>query len=83
MRRLLATPLLAAALLVGGATAASADAIPGDDACKPWEHWEGAHEGGCEFGCSVTAPTSAAQDAAGWIAGATLAGIALIFLRRR
>jgi len=80
---LLRALLVAGALSLGSATPAAADAIPGDDACKPWEHWEGAHDGGCEFGCSVTAPSYATQDAAGWIAGATLAGIALIFLRRR
>ena len=83
MQRLLAAAIVAGALCLGAAAPVAADVIPGDDACQPWEHWEGHHDGECKFGCSVSAPASGAGEAAGWVAAATLAAAALLFLRRR
>ncbi|MEM9074733.1 MAG: hypothetical protein AAGE52_39925 [Myxococcota bacterium] len=36
------------------AAPASADVVS-DDMCHAWEHWEGAHNGDCKFGCRCAA----------------------------
>ncbi len=63
--RMSRTTLGALALAVSLTSIAHADAIPGDDACHRWEHWEGAHSGRCAFGtrCSVSPALGTGQDA--------------------
>lgn len=61
-----AATVAALALMIGsmlGPATARADAIPGDEVCKPWEHWEGHHDGDCEFGprCAVSPGTAKAS----------------------
>ena len=72
-------------LLLASTEAARGDAIP-DDECRAWEHWEGAHSGGCRFGprCSVSAP-GASGDGSSWPAStaATLVTLGVLQISRR
>lgn len=60
-----------------------ADVIPGDEICKPWEHWEGGHSGSCEFGCRCAAPGAGLGDPPPVAALALVGFGALLWVRRR
>lgn len=74
--------VLSFVIALGGASAALADAIP-SDSCKPWEHWEGAHDGGCKFGCARTSAAAPKDPNAALWGGIAAGAGALLILRTR
>ena len=57
----------------------AADVIS-DDQCKPWEHWEGAHDGRCACACSVVGEPGTSD---GLALGLSAGFIGIVIARRR
>lgn len=66
-----------ALLFLGLPSVGLADAIPGDEVCGDFEHWEGHHAGECVSDCAVS-PSARASSTP----GLALLGVALLAASR-